>query len=326
MGDVRIGEVAQRAGVTIKAVRYYESLGLLNPSRLANGYRDYSDDDARLAREVKVLARLGITAERARPFVDCLNAGHQESDDCPSSLASYRAAIEDLTARIEALTARRKALTQRLTEAAYRGSAFRPGRQTEQTGITSASAGIGPPGELPAAGTDDLAHHLAGIAMPRLALPSTSGEIVSLDALGPDRAVVYLYPLTGRLDTDLPEGWDAIPGARGCTAQACGFRDHHAELAEAGASVLGLSSQGTAYQLEVTGRLRLPFPMLSDLDLRLASLLNLPAFEVGDARFYARLTLIVADGVIEHVFYPVLQPGQHAQQVLAWLQGNRDDI
>jgi DNA-binding transcriptional MerR regulator len=102
---MRIGELARQAGVTAKAVRYYESLGLIAPRRLANGYRDYSKDDVRLAHEIKSLGHLGIPAERTRPFLDCLTAGHQHADDCPASLAGYRHAIDELTQRIETLTA-----------------------------------------------------------------------------------------------------------------------------------------------------------------------------------------------------------------------------
>ncbi|WP_278265920.1 peroxiredoxin [Nocardia sp. AG03] len=156
--------------------------------------------------------------------------------------------------------------------------------------------------------------------MPALTFTSTEGTEVDLAALGDGRTVVYLYPLPGRPDTDLPTGWTSIPGARGCTAQACGFRDHHAELLAAGVRrVFGLSSQECDYQREVVERLRLPFAMLSDPGLRLAEALGLPTFEVDDMRLYGRSTLVVRDGVIEHVFAPVREPGEHAGEVLRWL-------
>jgi peroxiredoxin len=129
--------------------------------------------------------------------------------------------------------------------------------------------------------------------------------------------------MTGRPGMPLPEGWDAIPGARGCTPEACGFRDHHRELLDAGAArVLGVSSQDTEYQQELVDRLGLPFPMLSDTGLLLADVLGLPAFEAGGMTLYRRLTLVVRDGVIEHVFHPVFPPDTHAQDVLAWLQSH----
>ncbi|WP_223839767.1 peroxiredoxin [Saccharopolyspora pogona] len=133
----------------------------------------------------------------------------------------------------------------------------------------------------------------------------------------------YIYPLTDRPGTDLPEGWDSIPGARGCTSEACSFRDHHEDLHDASATrVLGLSSQDTDYQREVVERLRLPFKMLSDPALAVVGALDLPTFEVGGMTLYKRLTLIIRDGAIEHARYPIFPPNEHAQQVLTWLRGN----
>ena len=177
------------------------------------------------------------------------------------------------------------------------------------------------PDDLPVPEDDGAGWHLRGAVMPRLVLPATDGDPVRLDVPGPGRTVVYVYPMTGRPGTDLPAGWDAIPGARGCTPEACWFRDHHRDLLDAGAArVYGLSSQDTAYQREAAARLHLPFPMLSDPELSLAAALRLPTFEAGGMTLYKRLTLIVRNGVIEHVFYPVFPPGGHAEQVLAWLR------
>jgi peroxiredoxin len=116
--------------------------------------------------------------------------------------------------------------------------------------------------------------------------------------------------------------WDRIPGARGCTPEACGFRDHAADLAAAGASVAGVSTQDSEYQREVIQRLRLPFPLLSDVDRRLAHALRLPTFEAGGHVLYRRLTLIVRGGHVEKVFYPVFPPDGHAEEVLAWVLGS----
>jgi peroxiredoxin len=133
---------------------------------------------------------------------------------------------------------------------------------------------------------------------------------------------LYFYPLTGRSGVDLPEGWDAIPGARGCTTEACDFRDHHADLVAAGAEIVyGVSSQDTDYQRELVGRLNLPFAMLADPGFTIAGALELPTFTAGGQRLHSRLTLVV-DGRVEHVFYPIFPPNRHAQQVLAWLQAN----
>jgi len=179
------------------------------------------------------------------------------------------------------------------------------------------------PDDLPIPEDDGAARHLPGTAMPELTLPATDGSAVELSALDDGRTVLYLYPLSGRPGTDLPDGWDAIPGARGCTPEACGFRDHIAELREAGAQrVYGLSSQDIDYQREFAERMSLPFAILSDPALRLGELLRLPTFEADGKRLYARLTMIVRDGRIEHVFYPIFPPDQHAAEVLGWLRAH----
>jgi peroxiredoxin len=176
------------------------------------------------------------------------------------------------------------------------------------------------PAGLPVPHDDGAADHVPGAALPPLTVPATDGSSVHLAALGPGRTVLYLYPMTGRPGVDLPGGWDEIPGARGCTPEACAFRDHHRDLIDAGAArVYGLSSQDTGYQREAVQRLHLPFAILSDPDLRLADAMGLPTFEAGGTRLYSRLTMIVSGGRVEHVFYPVFPPDGHAGQVLDWL-------
>jgi peroxiredoxin len=176
------------------------------------------------------------------------------------------------------------------------------------------------PADLPVPDDDGAADHLPGMTMPHIVLASTGGRDVALDQLGPGRAVLYIYPMTGQPGVDLPEGWNEIPGARGCTPEACGFRDHHAELAAAGATtVYGLSSQSTAYQAELAERLGLPFEILSDTGHELGKALDLPTFTSAGELLYKRLTMIVADGRIEHVFYPIFPPDEHAAEVLDWL-------
>ncbi|MFG2608454.1 redoxin family protein [Streptomyces sp. NPDC048514] len=316
---MRISELARRAGVTTKAVRYYESLGLLAPERLANGYRDYTEHDVRLTQEIRALGGLGIPVERTRPFLECLTAGHRHADDCPASLVGYRDAIDELTQRIQGLAARRAMLVAHLHQAAHRGSRISAADEGEDlmTDYTSL------PADLPAPEDDGASAHLPGTKVPRLKLQGTGGTAVRLDTFGAGRTVIYVYPLTGRPGTDLPDGWDSIPGARGCTPETCGFRDHHQDLLAAGADgVFGLSSQDTDYQREVVERLRLPFQMLSDPARSLARELDLPTFEAGGLTLYKRLTLIIRDGVIEHVFYPIFPPNEHADHVLTWLRDN----
>jgi peroxiredoxin len=153
-----------------------------------------------------------------------------------------------------------------------------------------------------------------------MVLPSTAGREVDVGGLGTGRTLIYCYPRTGVPGEDLPDGWDSIPGARGCTPQACAFRDHQGELASLDVSVFGLSAQDTAYQRELADRLHLPFEILSDAQFRLTNALRLPTFEVDGMRLITRLTLIVRDGTIEHVFYPVYPPDAHPDEVLRWLQ------
>jgi peroxiredoxin len=177
------------------------------------------------------------------------------------------------------------------------------------------------PDDLPRPVDDGAADHLLGAKLPAIELPATDGSVVSLGSLA-RRTVIYAYPRTGRPgEPSLVDDWDLIPGARGCTPETCGFRDHHAELAGAGADVYGLSTQDTAYQRELAERLALPFPILSDERLELTRALALPSFEVASETLIKRLTLVVDDAVIRHVFYPVFPPDRHATEVLAWLSG-----
>jgi peroxiredoxin len=158
------------------------------------------------------------------------------------------------------------------------------------------------------------------MAMPTILLASTAGGTVDLAGLRAARTVIYCYPMTGVPGRMLPEGWDAVPGARGCTPQTCGFRDHHQELLGQRADVFGLSTQTTEYQREMSDRLHLPFGVLSDHAFRLTDALELPNFEIHGVRLLKRLTIILRGGAIEHVFYPVFPPDQSADQVLRWLR------
>ncbi len=367
---MRISEAAERAGATVKAVRYYERLGLVSPERAHNGYRVYDAQHVATVRELRRLAELGIPASRARPFVDCLQTGHEHADTCPSALAEYRDTIADLDARIAALRERRVRLADRLHDAAEgrtaahgaaRNDAARHGAsgndgvgmrgaEVRRAGGASADAenhaagsdgsggrgvrGRGArsdgdqgdetqlPSGLPVPLDDGGADHLPGLALPALSLVSTAGGSVDVSAHDKARSILYFYPLSRRPGIDLPEGWDTIPGARGCTAEACDFRDHAALLREAGVrTVHGISSQDPEYQGELVDRLGLPFSMLSDARFELADALRLPTISApGWPRLHARLTLVVREGRIEHVFYPVFPPDRHAHQVLTWLR------
>ena len=177
--------------------------------------------------------------------------------------------------------------------------------------------------KIPAPHDDGAARHLEGLRLPDIALPATDGRAVSL-ARCQGRTVVYAFPRMGKPgQIALIDGWDEIPGARGCTPQSCAFRDHFKELTAAGAAqVFGLSTQDTAYQAEAVARLHLPFAILSDERGELANALRLPSMQVAGLTLLKRLALVCDDGRISKVFYPVFPPDRNAGDVLAWLQDN----
>ena len=178
------------------------------------------------------------------------------------------------------------------------------------------------PEGLPAPVDDGAVDHLPGVPIPDVVLPSTTGDVALAD-LAAERLVLYVYPQTGPPDHPIPPGWDELPGARGCTPQSCGFRDHAAELAAFGARVAGVSSQSPAEQQEFATRSGMPFPIISDEQFVLAATLSLPTFEFDGTRFYKRLALIAENRAVAKVFYPVFPPDRNAADVLEWLSRHR---
>ncbi len=179
------------------------------------------------------------------------------------------------------------------------------------------------PADIPAPQDDGGARHLKGLRLPAIVLAATDGSQVDLSTLS-GRTVVYIYPRTGRPGEGPPDGWDAIPGARGCTPQSCSFRDHFAELKRLGvARIFGLSTQDSDYQREAAQRLELPFPILSDSELALAGAIRLPTFKAAGMTLLKRMALVIDDGTIVHVFYPVFPPDKNAEEVVAWLAASR---
>lgn len=177
------------------------------------------------------------------------------------------------------------------------------------------------PTELPRPLDDGAADHLSGMSLPKVVLAGTGGQDIDLSTLKGTWAV-YIYPMTGRPGVPLPDGWNEIPGARGCTPQSCSFRDHHQELHDLGCEVRGLSTQTTDYQREARDRLHLPFELLSDTALQLKQALRLPTFTAGGMELYKRLTFIARDGRIIKVFYPVFPSDRNVDDVLAWLRAD----
>jgi peroxiredoxin len=175
------------------------------------------------------------------------------------------------------------------------------------------------PDDLPVPVDDGACRHLAGMQVPGITLVSTASRRVNMAEAARERTVVYCYPRTGKPGAAIPKGWDQIPGARGCTPETCSFRDHYKQLRELKTQVFGLSTQTTEYQQEVVERLHLPFAVLSDADFAFTNALRLPTFEFEGVRLLKRLTLILSNGKIEKVFYPVFPPDKHAEEVAAWL-------
>ncbi|WP_136617723.1 MULTISPECIES: peroxiredoxin [Mesorhizobium] len=177
------------------------------------------------------------------------------------------------------------------------------------------------PDNLPPPVDDGEADDLAGMQMPSVTLRTTFGELVDLSALW-GRVVVYAYPMTGVPGVELPPGWNDIPGARGCTPQTLSFQAEKDVFAAFGVTIYGLSTQTPEYQKELSDRLGLAFPIVSDAEFKLTDALRLPTMTVEGMRLIKRLTLVIKDGVIEHVFYPVFPPNRSAAEVVAWLQEN----
>ena len=178
------------------------------------------------------------------------------------------------------------------------------------------------PANLPVPTDDGACKHLPGLPVPSMKLRSTRDRWVELAAVKAPRVIVYCYPRTGRPNEPLPPGWDGIPGARGCTPETCGFRDHHHELRKLGAEVFGFSTQTTDYQKEMVTRLHVPFEVLSDPDLAFVHAMRLPTFEVAGMTLVKRLTLVISRGHIEKVFYPIFPPDKHAAEVMEWLRSH----
>ncbi|GAA4949781.1 MerR family transcriptional regulator [Actinoplanes utahensis] len=294
---MRVGELARRTGTTIRALRYYEQTGLVVPRRLGNGYRDYEPIAERQVARIRELMALGLTVEETRPFVESLA---NDDDVCAAAVATFRSTVTHLQARIGELTAQREALDARIDVAAR--------------GIVTGPPSIGStPGGDPAART--------GKPLPALEFYGTDGRPIRLHDLGPGRSIIFVYPLTGRPGVDLPRGLLEIHGAR---SQDSWLRDHHAELLAAGAArVYGLSAQSTGYQRELAYRLRLPYPLIPDPKLTLAAATGLPTRTAGDLTVYERLTLVVTDDLIEHVFHPIPDPASHALDLMRWLTQRR---
>jgi peroxiredoxin len=178
------------------------------------------------------------------------------------------------------------------------------------------------PTDLPVPQDDGACNHLVGMPLPNVALLATDGSMVNLSQLA-GRLVIYCYPMTGQPNVPLPEGWDQIPGARGCTPQSCAFRDHYQELQALNANVFGLSFQSTEYQREMATRLHLPFQVLSDEQYQFQKALNLPTFVAAGMTLLKRVTFISHQGRIEAVHYPIFPSDSDPAWVLDYLKNKK---
>jgi len=157
-------------------------------------------------------------------------------------------------------------------------------------------------------------------------LPSTSTHPVLLSKL-PGLIILFCYPRTGAPNETVPPSWDAIPGARGCTPQACSIRDNFSTIKTLGvAHIFGISTQSTEYQKEVKERLGLPYELLSDEKLEMVEAMGMPTFEWEGGKVLRRVTLAVRDGRVEKVWYPVFPPDKSADEVIEWLQKRKQDV
>lgn len=177
------------------------------------------------------------------------------------------------------------------------------------------------PEGLPIPTDDGSCNHLIGMSIPNIKLKATNGKLIELKNID-GRVVFYLYPMTGPSHIPLPKGWDEIPGARGCTPQACSFKNNYAELQELGLTVFGMSTQSSDFQIKEKERIHLPFDLLSDQNIEFAKTLNLPLHYVEDLTLHKRVTLIFKDGKIVKYFYPVFPPDKNINEVIEWLKAN----
>ena len=178
------------------------------------------------------------------------------------------------------------------------------------------------PKNLPIPKKDGACDHLLNTKIPDISLPTQDGNLLKLNRTDTFRLVIYCYPMTGHPNRPLPDKWDTIPGARGCTPQTCSFRDHYDQLIVENSLPIGLSTQSVEDLKEMTVRLQIPYDVVSDQQLLFSSALKLPTFSIGNKTFIKRLTLIIEKSVIKHFFYPVFPPDKHIKNVLKWLKCN----
>ena len=169
---------------------------------------------------------------------------------------------------------------------------------------------------------DGASEHLINSKIPNISLPNQEGNPLQLNRMDTFSMVLYFFPMTGRPDRPLPDNWNSIAGAKGCTIQTCTFRDNYDSLISLNAIPIGISTQSINDNKEMTSRLGIPYDVLSDEKLELKNLLNLPIFSINNQDYFKRLTLIIEKSIIKKVFYPIFPINRHIEEVLDWLQKN----
>ena len=169
---------------------------------------------------------------------------------------------------------------------------------------------------------DGKASHLFNIHLPPIALKNQHGNLLNLKRSDTFRLIIYFYPMTGNPNKILPQNWDQIPGATGCTSETCTFRDNYEELIKLNAIPIGISTQSVEDLQEMTNRLLIPYDVLSDSEYFLMNELSIPNFKNKNKIYFKRITLIVEKNIVKKVFYPIFPPNKHINEVLQWLTTN----
>ena len=178
------------------------------------------------------------------------------------------------------------------------------------------------PKNLPIPQDDGKCKHLLNLKLPNIALPNQDGNLLKLNRSDTFRLIIYCYPMTGNPERLLPKNWNNIPGARGCTAQTCSFRDNYDKFTSLNAIPIGISTQTVVEIKEMTKRLFVSYDVLSDEKLILAKLIKIPTFQIGTKKYFKRVTMIVEKSLIKHIFYPIFPPNLHFKDVIKWLKSN----
>ncbi len=176
--------------------------------------------------------------------------------------------------------------------------------------------------KFPIPENDGASNHLEKSSIPSISLPNQEGNFLRLDRSDTFRMILYFFPMTGRPDMPLPENWNSIPGASGCTLETCNFRDNYDDFVGLNAVPIGICSQTVEYNKEMTTRLGIPFDVLSDAKLELKNALNLPTFSIKNKIYLKRLTLIVEKKIVKKVFYPIYPVDKHIDDIIRWLKQN----